>query len=113
MFFEETSYYHPQIESLIGKGLQFVEKFIVDSDSEDAGTGNFELNDLEDIQVAATMVSDQCDHSSRDCPDKFFLIPHVTIISLTFGMDVLPGDVQDRFYFQSLQARMTRIDDPE
>ena len=113
MFFEETSYYHPQFETFIWKSLQLVEKSIVDSDSEDAGTGNFELNNLEDVQVAATMVSDQCNHFSRDCPDKFFLIPHVTIISATFGMEVLPGDVQDRFYFQSLQVRMTRIDDPE
>jgi hypothetical protein len=113
MFFEETSYYHPQFETFMGKSLELVEKSIVDSDFKDAGTGNFELNDLEDVQVAATMVSDQCNHFSRDCPDKFFVIPHVTIISLTFGMDVLPGDVQDRFYFQTLQVRMTRIDDPE
>src|SRR5271170_3115157 len=108
MFFEETSYYHPQIESLIGKGLQFVEKFIVDSDSEDAGTGNFELNDLEDIQVAATMVSNQGHDFSRDSPNRFFFMPHVTIISLTSGRDVLPRDVQDWLYFQSLQFRMTR-----
>ena|ERR1700685_3855731 len=113
MFFEETSYYHPQFETFIGKCLELVDKSVVDSDSEDAGTGNFELNDLEDIQVAATMVSYQCNHLPRDCPHKFFVIPHVTIISLTFGRDVLPGDVQDRFYFQSLQVRMTRIDDPE
>lgn len=90
MFLEKAGDYHPEIESFIRKGLEFVEKFIVDSDSEYSGTGNLELNHLEDVQVAATVVSNQSHYFSGDFPDRLFLMPHVTVISENFRLRYTP-----------------------